>query len=151
MNVGFLRVLAVFLLSLLMAGVPEEGSRVEIPDSPVGRRAAAYVSVFNKRDEKAIVAFWTANFTDESLRQRPVEERLQFYRRLRGDMKRIAVVAVEESTQTAIALRMKAQTGDVFRFRFEAEANPPHRLAGMRIESVEAPAQTTFLSLKAIP
>ncbi len=83
MNVGLLRVLAVFLLSLPMAGVPEEGSQVEIPDSPVGRRAAAYVSVFNKGDEKAMGAFWTANFTAESLRQRPVEERLQFYRRMR--------------------------------------------------------------------
>ncbi len=35
MNVGLLRVLAVFLLSLPMARVPEEGSQVEIP--PISR------------------------------------------------------------------------------------------------------------------
>ncbi len=141
MNVGLLRVLAVFLLSLPMAGVPEEGSQVEIPDSPVGRRAAAYVSVFNKGDEKAMGVFWTANFTAESLRQRPVEERLQFYRRMREDMKRIIVVAVEESKPTSLVLRMKAENGGFFRFGFQVEPDPPHLLTGMRIESVEAPAQ----------
>ncbi len=35
---------------------------------------------------------------------------------------------------------MKAETGDFFQFRFETEANPPHRLAGMRVESVEPQA-----------
>ena len=137
------RTRALVLLSLLLAtGAAAQGpGRVEIPDTPLGRRVAGFLSAFNSGDEKAMVAFWAANFTPASLRERPVEARLQFYRRMRGDMKTIAPSAVEESTPTVIALRMMAENGDFFRFRFEAEANPPHRLTGMRVESVETPAQ----------
>ncbi len=133
---------AVVLLSLLVAaGAAAQGpAGAEIPDTPLGRRIVEFVSAFNSGDEKAMIAFWTANFTPKSLRQRPVEARLQFYRRMRADMKTISLSAVEESTPTAITLRMKAETGGFFQFRFEAEANPPHRLTGMRVESVEPQA-----------
>lgn len=148
MKVDLSRVFA--LLFLLAAGgaAPDPG-RVEIPDTALGRRVAEYVSAFNSGDEKAMVAFWTANFTPESLKERPVEARLQFYRRMRSDMKTIALSAVEESTPTAIALRMKTESGGFFQFRFEAEANPPHRLASMRVESVEP--QTTGAKAPAEP
>jgi len=128
MKVGLSRALA--LLSLLLAaGAAAEGpGRAQIPDTPLGRRVAGFVSAFNSGDEKAMIGFWTADFTPESLRQRPVEARLQFYRRMQEEMKTIAVAAVEESTPTAIALKMKTETGGYFQFRFEAEADPPHRL-----------------------
>ena len=131
---------ALVLLSLLFAAVvaAAQGPGVRIPETPVGRRAVEYVSVFNGGDEKAMIAFWTTNFTAESLKQRPVEARIQFYRRMREDMKTITPLAVEESTPTAITLKMKAESGGFFEFRFEAEAESPHRLTGMRIESVEA-------------
>jgi D-alanyl-D-alanine carboxypeptidase len=135
-GLGPLRVL-VLLSLVLVAGAAAPGPGAQIPDTPAGRRAAEFVSVFNKGDEKAMVAFWKANFTPESLQQRPIEARLQFYRRMRQDMKTIALTAVEESTPTAIALRMNTESGGVFQFRFEAEAEPPHRLTGMRVESVE--------------
>lgn len=133
------RTRALVLLSLLLAtGAAAQGpGPVEIPDTPLGRRVAGFVSAFNNGDEKAIVAFWTANFTPESLRQRPVDARLQVNRRMREEMKTIAVAAVEESTPTAIALKMKTGIGGYFQFRFEAEADPPHRLTGIRVESVE--------------
>lgn len=136
MKVGPSRVLGLVSF-LLAAGAAAQGPAAKIPDTPVGRRAAEYVSAFNGGDEKAMIAFWTAYFTPESLRQRPVEARLQVYRRMRKEMKTIAFSAVEESTPTAIALRMMAGSGGLFQFRFEAEADPPHRLTGMRIESVE--------------
>jgi hypothetical protein len=136
MKVGPLRFLGLFELDLA-AGAAAPGPGIQIPDTPAGRRAAEFVSVFNKGDEKAMVAFWKGSFTPESLQQRPIEARLPFYRRMREDMKSITLSAVEESTPTAIALRMKSESGAFFRFRFETEAEPPHRLTGMRVESVE--------------
>jgi CubicO group peptidase (beta-lactamase class C family) len=138
MKVGPCRVLVLLLLLFTAAVAAAQTPGARIPDTPVGRRAAEYVSVFNGGDEKAMIAFWTASFTAESLKQRPVEARLQFYRRMREDMKTISLAAVEESTPTAITLRMKAESGGFFQFRFEAEAESPHRLTGMRIESIEA-------------
>jgi hypothetical protein len=76
----FRRTRALVLLSLLLVtGAAAQGSgRVEILDTPLGHRVAGFLSAFNSGEEKAMVAFWTANFTPESLRQRPVEGRLQF-------------------------------------------------------------------------
>jgi D-alanyl-D-alanine carboxypeptidase len=137
MKVGSSRVVALLSLLLAAGSAAQDSARVQIPDTPAGRRVTEFVSVFNSGDEKAMIAFWTANFTPESLRQRPVEARLSIHRRMREEMKTIAVAAVEESTPTAIALKMKTGTGGYFQFRFEAEADPPHRLTGIRIESVE--------------
>ena len=114
------------------------GGNAVIPDTPLGRRVAAYVSVFNSGDETAMIGFWTANFTAESLRERPIEARLPFYRRMRADMKTIVPASVEESSATTIAFRMKAPEGEGIQFRFEAEANPPYRLTSMRVETVDA-------------
>ncbi len=75
-----------------------------------------------------MIGFWTADFTPESLRQRPVEARLQFYRRMQEEMKTIAVAAVEESTPTAIALKMKTKPAATSSSASRAEADPPHRL-----------------------
>jgi len=136
MKVGPSRVFALLAL-FLASGAFAQAPGTKIPDTPVGRRAAGYVAAFNSGDEKAMIAFWKANFTPESLEQRPVEARLQFYRRTREDLKSIAVAAVEESTPAALTLRVKAETGGTLQIRFEAEADAPHRLTGMRVEMVE--------------
>jgi D-alanyl-D-alanine carboxypeptidase len=140
MKVASSRIVALLSLLLAAGSTAQDLARVQIPDTPVGRRVVEFISVFNSGDEKAMIAFWTANFTKESLERRPVEARLQVNRRMREEMKTIAVAAVEESTPTALTLKMKSGTGGYFQFRFDAEADPPHRLAGIRIESVERPA-----------
>jgi hypothetical protein len=85
-------------LFLIAASALAAGDSAVIPDTPLGRRVDAYVSAFNSGDEKAMADFWRANFTDESLRERPVEARLTFYRRMRSDMKTIVPAKVEESS-----------------------------------------------------
>lgn len=139
MTLGTSRVLG--LVSFLLIAVAAPGPGAGIPDTPLGRRVAAFVSAFNSGDEKAMIEFWTGNFTAESLRERPIEARLSFSRRLRADMKAIVPASVEESSATAIVFLTKAPEGEWFRFRFEAEANPPYRLASMRVETVDAPPE----------
>ena len=146
MTLGFRRVfgLACFFLIAGAAsglGVNATTGSAVIPDTLLGRRVAAYVSAFNSGDEKAIIGFWTANFTAESLREWPVEARLPFYRRMRADMKTIVPATVEESSATAFAFLMKPPEGEWVRFRFEREANPPYRLSSMRVETVDAPPE----------
>jgi CubicO group peptidase (beta-lactamase class C family) len=126
---------------LVAASALAAGDSAVIPDTPLGRRAAAYVSAFNSGDEKAMADFWRANFTDESLRERPVEARLTFYRRMRSDMKTLVPAKVEESSATALAILMKTREGEWIRAAFAAEAKPPYRLSSMQIETVDAPPQ----------
>jgi CubicO group peptidase (beta-lactamase class C family) len=146
MTLGFPRALGLALLfSVAASGLAAEGPRpggaAVIPDTPLGRRVAAYVAAFNSGDEKAMSDFWTSNFTAESLRERPVPVRLPMYRRMRAEMKTLVPAAVEESSATAIVFRAKSPEGEWMRFRFEAEANPPHLLAAMRVETVDAPPE----------
>jgi CubicO group peptidase (beta-lactamase class C family) len=126
---------------LIAASALGAGDGAIIPDTPLGRRVAAYVSAFNSGDEKAMADFWRANFTDESLRERPVEARLTFYRRMRSDMKTIVPAKVEGSSATTMAVLMKTPGGEWIRVAFEAEAKPPYRLSSMRIETVDAPPE----------
>jgi CubicO group peptidase (beta-lactamase class C family) len=140
MTLGSHRVFGLAGFFLIAASGLAAGDSAVIPDTPLGRRVAAYVSAFNSGDEKAMADFWRANFTDESLRERPVEARLTFYRRMRSDTKTIVPAKVEESSATAIAVLMKTE-GEWIRAAFEAEAKPPHRLSSMRIETVDAPPE----------
>lgn len=141
MTLGSQRALGLAGLLLVAASALAAGNSAAIPDTPLGRRVAAYVSAFNSGEEKAMADFWRANFTDESLRERPVEARLTFYRRMRSDMKTIVPVKVEESSATTMAILMKTQEGEWIRAAFEAEAKAPYRLASMRIETVDAPPE----------
>jgi D-alanyl-D-alanine carboxypeptidase len=129
----------VFLMAASGPVVNAAAGGTVIPDTPLGRRVAAYVSTFNSGDEKAMIGFWTANFTPESLSERPVEARLQFYRRMRSDTKTIVPVTVEESSATAITLLTKSPAGEWLQLRFEGEDHPPFRLSSMRVETVDAP------------
>jgi CubicO group peptidase (beta-lactamase class C family) len=141
MTLGFHSAFGLVGVFLMAASAPVNAPAggTGIPDTPLGRRVAAYVSTFNSGDEKAMIGFWTANFTSESLRERPVEARLPIYRRMRADMKTIVPATVEESSATAIAFLTKSPEGEWVRLRFEAEGNPPYRLASMRVETVDAP------------
>ena len=141
MTLGSHRALGLAGLFLVAAIGLAAGDGAVIPDTPLGRRAAAYVSAFNSGDEKVMAEFWRANFTDESLRERPVEARLTFYRRMRSDTKTIVPARVEESSATAMAVLMKTSQGEWILAAFEAEAKPPYRLSSMRIETVDAPPE----------
>jgi CubicO group peptidase (beta-lactamase class C family) len=60
MKLGLWRAL-VLLSVLVAAGAAAQGpTRVEIPDSPLGRRVAGFIWAFNSGDEKTMVGFWTA-------------------------------------------------------------------------------------------
>ena len=141
MTLGSHRVLGFAGLFLVAATGLAANDGAVIPDTPLGRRVAAYVSAFNSGDEKAMADFWRANFTDESLRQRPVEARLTFYRRMRSDMKTIVPAKVEGPSTAAMTVLMKTQGGAWIRAAFEAETETPYRLSSMRIETVEAPPE----------
>jgi D-alanyl-D-alanine carboxypeptidase len=128
-----------FLIAASGLGDNATAGSAPLPDTPLGRRVAAYVSAYNSGDEKAMIGFWTANFTAESLRERPIDARLPFYRRMRADMKTIVPATVEESSATALTFLAKSPEDEFFRLRFEGEGNPPYRLSSMRVETVDAP------------
>jgi CubicO group peptidase (beta-lactamase class C family) len=146
MTSGFHRALGLggfFLAAATVFGGDATAGSVSMPGTPLGRRVSAFVAAFNSGDEKAMIDFWTANFTAASLSERPVEARLPFYRRMRADMKTIVPAKLEESSEAAIAFLAKTAEGEWIRLRFEREASPPYRLSSMRVETVDEPQERT--------
>ncbi len=107
------------------------------PDTPAGKRAAAYVTAFNSGDEAVMRRFLGANIAPEALTRRPIEDRLQTYRLMRGDLQTITlekIVAASDSTITAL---ITAKSGSWFRFTFLFDPSPQRFLLGMRMEEAE--------------
>src|SRR5262245_52344251 len=69
--------LALGLVVLLGAARPSV-----LPDTPLGRRAAAYFEAFNSGKERAVRAFLEANVAPAALQERPIEQRLAIYRQM---------------------------------------------------------------------
>src|SRR5215471_16826672 len=62
---------------------PGTSTPVELPATPVGRRAAAFIDAFNSGDEERVRRFYEESFTTESLRERPADVRLGVFRNMK--------------------------------------------------------------------
>src|SRR5918993_5489993 len=69
---------------LMPVGAGQEAGAAKLPETEAGRRVAAYFKAFNSGEEAAMGAYFEANVSPELLRKRPVEKRLEVYRRVRA-------------------------------------------------------------------
>lgn len=106
----------------------------KLPDTPPGRIVAAYLEAFNSGDVNGMSAFQAAYFAPEVLQRRTEDERRQMYERIFGDLGALALHRVTEVTQRAITIQTRSQKGEAAEFRFEFEPQPPHKIAGLRVE-----------------
>jgi D-alanyl-D-alanine carboxypeptidase len=111
------------------AGAPQ------LPDTQAGQRAAAYFRAFNSGDEQAMRDFFTSHLAPASLARRTMDERLQVYRQMRGEMEMLEVQRVLEARDSAITVLVRGKNGDWLTFGFEFEPQPPHKLLGIRVEN----------------
>lgn len=137
-----LLILALFLIPV--------GDDFAYPDGPPGRCAAAYLAAFNSGDESAIRAFEERFRCAEGLKKRPVEDRITQYRELRGEWGKLTPKKQLSAGASELTLLIETgATGDVLRFEFEFEKEPPHGLVAIRIEGpVDAEAHGENVSAR---
>jgi CubicO group peptidase (beta-lactamase class C family) len=124
------------LLALLAGPV-----RAAFPETPIGRRAALFVDVMRRGDADFARDFLAANYAEASLAQRPVESRLEAYRRLMDDMADPRVVE-ERYTETGADLIIESgRSGEMFAVRLDVEPDPPHKLLGARVQGGALPGR----------
>lgn len=137
------------LLALLLALAPASplqsqiAEALELPDSAPGRIAKAYVDAYNS-GESEMQVFFDRNASAESLARTPIPVRIERYRMIRGDLGTIAVVRVLLAEPASIRLLCKAERGQWAAFEFQLDPQPPHKLAGIRIEPVDSPEAATI-------
>ena len=106
-----------------------------LPDTPAGRIATAFFDAFNAADEERMRGFELQHRAESALNERPIDERIAVFRKLRADLGDLVVDGVFESSDLALALGAIAKANDEFvRMQFELDAAPPHRLLAIRLE-----------------
>lgn len=115
---------------------PESGATgvqgATVPDTPIGRRAAAFVNAMQDGSDARILAFLRANFAQAELTARPAEQRLANFRRLAGELRGTRVLRVPASTATSITLELARAGAGPMVIELIAEAGADAKLVDWR-------------------
>jgi hypothetical protein len=104
-----------------------------LPDTDSGRRAQGYFDAFNAGREDAMRAFISANVAPTALAERPLEVRLQGYRRLRDAHGTLTPVQVVEQSEEQVHVVARDRFQHDLDLTFEFDAAAPHLLLGVRV------------------
>ena len=122
---------------LLVSAVVWASPADELAAAPGGKLVSGYIAAFNSGDDATMRAFLTANLADSALKVRSVDDRLQVFRRMRGDMQHFELTRVLSSNAGGISVLVHSATGQDFRLGFLTESQPPNKLLGIRVEPAE--------------
>jgi len=128
----------VLLLTLIFTGSVLAKDVPRLPNTPAGKRVAAYFAAFNA-GEQAMRDFIVLNFASDALKSRPMDERIGIYRQLKTDLGSLVLRQAEEGPGNIITVLAQSQKGDWFKLGFESEPKGEHKLLGIRIENTEPP------------
>ena len=122
-------------------------ARLELPDTPAGRRAAEMLRLTVEGDDTAIRAYIAEGFAPRLRDAFPIEDHLRVHAQMREVSGGYDAVEVRESDTSAIQVVVRARRGGELRMlSLRTEAEPPHRIEGMGLrpvmpaDGVEAPA-----------
>lgn len=144
---SFLKIFIYAILFVLTINVLTlaQNNEVKLPDTEAGKRVAAYIAAFNSGDEEKMRAFFLENVPEDSLKRRPVEARLDFYKQMRGQIQTINLRRIVEATPEKISILAQSASGEWLKFDFMFEPQSPHKLAGIGVDQAENPATETNL------
>ena len=140
------RWLAAAAAALLLLAHPAPAPAQELPDTPAGRQAQAFLAAVRDADENGLRTFVRDHMADRFQRM-PMESSLERFRILRERTAGEQVVGVQLRTPERITVVLKPRDGDPVRISMEVEPEPPHRIRGYRIESGEEGPALAFSSL----
>lgn len=122
---------AFFILATAFTAFAQEA---KLPDTPAGKRVAAYIKVFNSGDAAVMREFQNNNLTAVTLQRRTEAERQQMYQQIYGNLGGLELKRVVEATSDAITVLFFTKTQVWATLGFEFEAQPPHKITGIGVE-----------------
>lgn len=106
------------------------------PANPAGRVAEAFFAAYARGDDESMAAFEREQRAESALRSRPVEERVQSWRRYHEDWGKLEPTEYIETADGRLHVLVHAKGEGVWKtFRFDLEASPPQKLIGIGISS----------------
>lgn len=130
-----LRKLAISVCLVLAASILFGASPSPFPDTPEGKRLAAFFAAADAGTEAAARAFIEQNIPPEALKESPIENRL---RNIHGFIKNQApfeiVRLLPPRPDAAGVLARSKKTGNLFQISLELEEGPRRGVLGLRVE-----------------
>jgi CubicO group peptidase (beta-lactamase class C family) len=123
-----------FLLFLVATAFSVQAQEAKLPDTPAGRRVAAYLKAFNSGDAALMREFQNNNLTAATLQRRTEAERQKMYQEIYGNLGSLELKRIIEATNDAITVLFLTKTQMWATLSFEFEAQLPHKIAGMGFE-----------------
>jgi len=120
------------------AGDAADEKPVVFPDTDAGKKVALYFMAFNSDDENEMLNYLLRNATPASLKERPIENRMATYRRLKNDLGALKPVKIVKETEDAVAVIAQASNGQWVETSFEFE-RVSHTLLGVRVMLLNEP------------
>lgn len=134
--------LLIAIAAAFVLAVPAQQTGVHtLSNTRGGQRVLAYFAAFNSGDEQKLRTFFTENIAAESLKQRPVEPRLEFHKQVRNDFQTVEIRRVVSISDSEIEVLAQSVKGEWVAYSFRLENQPDQKIAGMQIEPTEPPAE----------
>jgi CubicO group peptidase (beta-lactamase class C family) len=141
MRANLMRVVGLLIVAMAWAGsAAAQAGPGPLPDSPAGRRVAAWLAAFNSGDEATIRAFFEENMAAEARERRPIAERVAMTRELRAQLGALEVRRVLEAKADRIVVLARG-TDDFVSLTFSFEPQPPYGLLTVRLEQASGEEQ----------
>jgi hypothetical protein len=122
-------------LALSAGGRPDTLRRIDLPDTPAGRCAAAYLEAFNSGDDDRMRDFQQRYRTRSYLERTPIKDRLSFYRGVLEATETLTPIRVAHSTDREVILFAQAsRTHGFVELQFNMDDTKPGKLVGFNIK-----------------
>jgi hypothetical protein len=95
----------------------------------------AYLAAYNSGDLAVMRGFIRDSTIQASGDTRTLDQRVAGYKRIHDDLDALKLIGVVSSKPDQVVARMAAGNGDQVTMTFDIEAQPPHRLKGLRVEA----------------
>ena len=107
-------------------------ARLELPDTPAGRRAAEMIRLSAEGDDAATRAYIAESFAPRFRDAFPIDDHVRIHAQMREETGGFDPVEVRQSEPSAIQLVVRARrTGELRMLSVHTEPEPPHRIEGM--------------------
>ena len=120
-----------FVLLAFLLPVAAADKAFAFPDTPQGKRAAAYFAAFNTGADDAMAVFLKENFSADALKRATLEERLARYRGIKKEAKRLTPEKFLRDTGDALSCLARSGQGELLEFTFQFEKDGEARLASI--------------------
>jgi len=141
--------LTIILISVVFTVFAQNTDVSVLSKTEKGKRILGYFAAFNSADETRLKNFFLENVAEESLKQRPVEPRLQFHRQLRADLQSFEIRQIVSLSDSEIKLLVQAKNGRWVNYSFRFETAVPFKMLGWMVEPADAPESAEQAKYKA--